>query len=237
MTPTTGGTYRVLSAVRDAPALRCVPLDGEAAAAADSGGPAADDDGEREPPEPVRVRTDGYEGDLADRVAGLRLGYVVDATLSWADGEARFESVAVRDDTLFAFVEGVSGLFEAALDTWEEARREGVGVNSRPTFSTDGEPNGAVYTFAEQSGERDVFAELREGTLPLEPLVARLDDREDCPHEVFVMRPAAHDFVLVYCVLRKESVLANTVRDTYDCPRPSEPLVDGESLDSPARSP
>lgn len=219
MTPTTGGTYRVLSAVRDAPALRCIPLDTDSDA----------------PPDPVRVRTDGYDGGLADAsaVAGLRPGYVVDATLSWADGEAHFASVDVREHTLFEFVEGVSGLFEAALDTWEEARREGVGVNSRPTFSTDGEPNGAVYTFAEQSGERDVFAELRDGTLPLEPLVARLDDQASCDHEVFVMRPAAHDFVLVYGVLRKGSVLANTVRDTYDCPRPSEPLA-SDDADAPS---
>jgi hypothetical protein len=36
------------------------------------------------------------------------------------------------------------------------------------------------------------------------------------------MRPVEHDFVVVYLVLHRDSVLADTVRDTYDCPRPSE---------------
>ncbi|MFB6072340.1 MAG: DUF6663 family protein [Halobacterium sp.] len=172
--------------------------------------------------EPVRVAGDGYDGALADDVDGLRPGYLVDATLAWADGDARFEAVDVAKPTLFTFSNGVSGLFEAALETMEEAHQEGLGVHGRPTFSTDGEPNGAVYAFAEQAGERDVFEEIRTGALPLEPLVDRLDQEADCAHEVFVFRPIEHDFVVVYLVLHKHSVLADTVRDTYDCPRPAE---------------
>ena len=172
--------------------------------------------------EPVRVASEGYDGGLADSVGALRPGYLVNATLAWSDGDARFENCEIRKRTLFTYVDAASGLFEAALDVMEEAHQEGVGVHGRPTFSTDGEPNGAVYAFAEQAGERDVFAEIRTGALPLEPLVDRLDGHEDCAHEVFVMRPVEHDFVVVYLVLRRDSVLADTVRDTYDCPRPSE---------------
>jgi hypothetical protein len=171
--------------------------------------------------EPVRVAAGGY-GDLADAVDALRPGYLVDATLAWSDGDARFDAVDVRKRTLFEYADAVTGLFEAALETMEQAHQEGAGVRGRPTFSTDGEPNGAVYAFAEQAGERDVFEEIRTGTLPLEPLVDRLDEEADCEHEVFVFRPLEHDFVVVYLVLHKNSVLADTVRDTYDCPRPSE---------------
>ncbi|NIB99158.1 DUF6663 family protein [Halobacterium sp. R2-5] len=171
--------------------------------------------------EPVRVAAAGYD-DLADDVDALRPGYLVDATLAWDDGDARFVDLDVRKRTLFSYADAVTGLFEAALDTMEQAHQDGASVQGRPTFSADGEPNGAVYAFAEQSGERDVFEEIRTGALPLEPLVDRLDQEEDCDHEVFVFRPLEHDFVVVYLVLHKHSVLADTVRDTYDCPRPSE---------------
>jgi hypothetical protein len=168
--------------------------------------------------EPVRVAT--ADGD--DAVDALRPGYLVAATLSWDDGDAHVFDCDVEERTLFTFKNGVTGLFEAALETMEHAHQEGMGVYGRPTFSTDGEPNGAVYAFAEQAGERDVFEEIRTGALPLEPLLDRLDEAEDCDHEVFVFRPLEHDFVVVYLVLHRDSVLADTVRDTYDCPRPSE---------------
>ncbi|MCG1002695.1 MULTISPECIES: DUF6663 family protein [Halobacterium] len=171
--------------------------------------------------EPVRVAADGYD-DLADAVDALRPGYLVDATLTWSDGDARFAALDVRKRTLFTYADAVTGLFEAALETMEQARQEGDGVQGRPTFSADGEPNGAVYAFAQQPGERDVFEEIRTGALPLEPLVDRLDEDADDEHEVFVFRPLEHDFVIVYLVAHKDSVLADTVRDTYDCPRPSE---------------
>jgi hypothetical protein len=166
-------------------------------------GDAPDRDGllllDRADHEPVLVTGEGYEDDLADAVDALRPGYLVDAELVC-----------------------VTGLFEAALETMEEAHQEGLGVASRPTFSTDNEPNGAVYAFAEQPGERDVFEEIRTGALPVEPLVDRLDEEADDAHEVFVFDPLEHDFVIVYLVLHRDSVLADTVRDTYDCPRPPE---------------
>lgn len=189
--------------------------------------------------EPTLVEASNYADDLDGAVQGLQPGYVVDATLAWEDGTARFQTLDVTSFTLIEYAQGVSGLFEAALETMEEARREGLGVTGRPTYSTDGEPNGAVYAFAEQRGERDIFEEIRSGTLPLEPLIHRLEAGEDAEmrtapdpdargetddHEVFVMRPVEHDYVIVYIVEQRDSLLADTVRDTYNCPRPSESL-------------
>lgn len=191
--------------------------------------------------EPTLVDASDYEDDLARVVTGLRPGYLVEAVLEWTDGTARFAEVEVTSYTLFEYAQGVSGLFEAALETMAEARQEGVGVMGRPTFSTDGEPNGAVYAIAEQHGERDVFEDIQTGRLPLEPLIDRLEDASgeeestttpsrtaaaEDDHEVFVMRPVEHDFVLVYLVARRNSLLAETVRETYECPRPTEPLRD-----------
>lgn len=207
MQTTTAGQYRVLGDAPDRDGLLLL---------------------DRADHEPVLVASDGYDGDLADGVAALRPGYLVDATLAWDDGDARFESVDVEKRTLFSFARGVSGLFEAALETMEEAHQEGLGVTGRPTFSTDNEPNGAVYAFAQQPGERDVFDEIRTGALPVEPLIDRLDEEDDDAHEVFVFDPLDHDFVVVYLVLHRDSVLSDTVRDTYDCPRPAE--VDSETL-------
>jgi len=63
-----------------------------------------------------------------------------------------------------------------------------------------------------------LLADLRAGRLPIEPLVARVNESrdDDEPREVFVLRPAAHDFVAVYVVFDRDGVLAQTVRDTYD---------------------
>jgi hypothetical protein len=203
MQTTTAGQYRVLGDALDRDGLLLL---------------------DRTDHEPVRVAADGYgaDSDLAADVAALRPGYLVDATLAWSDGDARFEAVDVEKRTLLTFSRGVSGLFEAALETMEEAHQEGVGVTGRPTFSTDNEPNGAVYAFAQQSGERDIFEEIRTGVLPIEPLVDRLDEEGDDAHELFVFDPIDHEFVVVYLVLHRDSVLADTVRDTYDCPRPPE---------------
>lgn len=156
-----------------------------------------------------------------EEAEGVVPGNVVDAEIDWTGDDPRVESLAVVERTLLSFVDGATNLFEAALDTWAEARREGVAVNSRVTCDTGQNPVGALYTFAEQPGARDVFEELRDGTLPLEPLLERAAEAAAPPHEVFVMRPATHEFVLVYVVLDRGSVLADTVRDTYDCPRPA----------------
>jgi hypothetical protein len=221
MQTTTEGTFRVLGTVSGRNGVSgSEATGGSSGERSESGGDLLLLD--RTDHEPVRVASEGYDGALADTVDAVRPGYLVNATLTWNGGDAQFHALDVEKRTLFTYVDAASGMFEAALDVMEEAHSEGVGVHGRPTFSTDGEPNGAVYAFAEQTGERDIFSEISTGTLPLEPLVDRLDEREDCAHEVFVMRPVEHDFVVVYLVLHRDSILADTVRDTYDCPRPSE---------------
>jgi hypothetical protein len=158
-------------------------------------------------------------GDAQSVVDDLEPGYRVDATIAW-DGETpRAVDVDVRDRTLLEFVDGADTVFDAARETWRDARADGAGMNSDVTYNTDGEANGVVYTFAEQGGERDLFTEFRDGIRPLEPLIDRLAEGEDPPFEVFVIRPTAEPFVIVYLTIENGGLLADTVRDTYDCPR------------------
>ncbi len=166
--------------------------------------------------DPIHVAATGYEGDLGDRVASLDPGAVVDATLAWDDGAARFADLTVVRASRFRFADGVEGMFEAAVETWRRIRADGESVGSITTRSTDDEPNGALYLFADGPGS-DTFAEVTSGRLPIEPLVARVNDTrdDDAPREVFVLRPAAHEFVAVYVVFERDGVLARTVRDTY----------------------
>jgi hypothetical protein len=167
--------------------------------------------------DPLYATAEGYEGDLAERVASLEPGHVVDGTLAWTDGSARFVDVDVVRESRFRFADDVEGMFEAAVETWDRIRADGEPVGSITTRSNDGEPNGALYLFADAPGG-DTFADLRAGRLPVEPLVARVNRsrEDDDPREVFVLRPAAHDFVAVYVVFDRDGVLAQTVRDTYD---------------------
>jgi len=236
--------------------------------------------------EPVVVSGDGYEGVLAETVAGLEPGNVVRATLDWTgpDAVAAFETVTVERHTRYRFGDDVTGLFEAARETWETARDAGDAVGSRVTHDTDGQPNGALYVFADPAG-RDVFDEFRSGRRPLDPLVERVDEDDpaadgeappgggdgeegdptlgglaarleqvdetesedgetgtgdgetdetntetdetntetgttagDTPpaREVFVLRPVDGAFVVVYVAFRRDGLLAETVRDTYE---------------------
>ncbi|ELZ43880.1 hypothetical protein C463_09449 [Halorubrum californiense DSM 19288] len=167
--------------------------------------------------DPLYATAEGYEGDLADAVEALRAGFVVDATLAWTDGSARFRDVEVVRETRFRFADEVEGMFEAAVETWQQIRAEGEPVGSITTRSNDGDPNGALYLFADAPGS-DTFDEVRTGRLPIEPLVARVNEsrEDDDPREVFVLRPAEHEFVAVYVVFDRDGVLAQTVRDTYD---------------------
>ena len=167
--------------------------------------------------DPVYVVATGYEDALADRVASLEAGAVVDATLTWDDGTARFRELSVRRETRFWFADDVEGMFEAAVETWQRIRADGEAVGSITTRSTDDEPNGALYVFADGPGT-DTFEEVRTGRLPIEPLVARVNRTrdDDVPRSVFVLRPVAYDFVAVYVVFDRDGVLAQTVRDTYD---------------------
>jgi hypothetical protein len=204
--PTTGNFLVYVSAHRDgALAFATVPAD-----------PTADEPGAYELTEIAR---DGHD---ADGVADLHPGALVHATLSWRTEPPTVAELEVVRPTRFSFARDVTGLFEAAQDTWAAAKRAGEGVNSRVTRNTDGEANGALYTFAEQPG-RDVFEEFRTGTRPLDPLLARVDEatpgttgNDDDPRAVFVLDPAEERCVVVYVALDRDGLLASTVRDTYD---------------------
>jgi hypothetical protein len=195
MDPTTTGEYRILSRGTEAD-LVFVDRSDEAY-------------------DPVTVTVPGAVD------ADLRPGYVVDATLSWSgSGPAELGDVAVRRRTRFEFLDDVTGIFDAARETWNEAAAAGDGVNSRVTRNTDGDPNGALYVFADPPGARDVFEEFRTGAFPLDPLVDRVnEDAGVAERDVFVMRPVDAPFVAVYVVFDSDGLLANTVRETYDCPR------------------
>jgi hypothetical protein len=245
MPPTTTGRYRVYASPRDAAESLFLAV-----------GEAGDPDREFEP---TYVPATGH-GDLDDDVAALRPGYLVDATVEWDDGTPRVVDLDVLKRTLLEFVPEATNLFDAARKTWAGAAAMGDAMNSQVTYSTDGDPNGVLYVFAEQSGAQDLFEEFRSGVRPLEPLIERVnenepdsmgasspetpsispdgtlavptpdeddeDDEAEPDHglgrdrEVFVMDPAGEPFVLAYIVLRKGGILADTMRDTYHCPRP-----------------
>ena len=165
----------------------------------------------------------------ADEPSALASGNRVDATLQWVDEDPRLAEWTVVDTTRFHFVRTTEPMFEAARRCWETATEQGSGMNSRVTYGTDGEPNGVVYTFAKQPGQRDLFEEFRDGVKPLEPLLVRAaggreafeadgaasNEGADPPFTVFVIDASEEPFVAVYIVLDPDGFLAETVADTY----------------------
>jgi len=144
----------------------------------------------------------------------LEPGTLVTATLDWSTPEPTVESLSVERATRYAFADGVDPVFEVAEETWRDARAAGDGMNSRLTRNTDGEVNGVVYVFAE-SERGDRFAEFRDGTRPLEPLVEKVNDEGAAPREVFVLRPPDGSYVVVTIALDRGGQFARTLRDTY----------------------
>ncbi|PSP33448.1 hypothetical protein BRC64_03660 [Halobacteriales archaeon QH_10_67_22] len=180
---------------------------------------------DRETFEPVALAAEGHDAPVTD----LRAGYLVDAELDWTTSDPTVASVEVVRPTLYAFADEVDPMFEAARETWERAQAAGDPMNTQVLRNTDSEVTGALYVFAE-SGDRGRFEEFFDGSRPLEPLVDRVnDEREPAPREVFVLRALPAAFTAVAVTLRKGGQLAETMRDTYDCPRPDEPLVPDES--------
>lgn len=131
-----------------------------------------------DPFEPVAVPPEGH-GDLDPRVAALRPGYLVEATLEWDDSGPTVRELTVRKRTLLEFVDGASTVFQAAAQAWAAAQAAGEGMNSRVTRSTDGDPNGVLYVFADGPGVGDLFEEFRSARRPLEPLIARVNEAHD----------------------------------------------------------
>jgi hypothetical protein len=196
MSATTSGEYRALSSPRDPEELLLLDVSGT---------------------DPTYVPTEGYDDPLAERVSSLEPGNRIEATIEWdADGTPRLGAFEVLANTHIEFIDDVTGIFEAARETADEAAAGDDAMNSRITKSTDGENNGVLYTFAKQSGQRDLYEEFREGITPLEPLIARVGEGGvEPPYDVFVLRPADEDFLVVYIALERDGLLARTVRDTY----------------------
>lgn len=201
MAATESGTYRVFESDRGGEELLLVEKGDE---------------------EPIYVQTSGYYEPLQSTVQELEPGYLVDATLAWSgEGDPSFAELDIEARTLFEFVDGVPDIFEQAKETFEEGKREGMPIYSNVTYGTDSEANGVIYTFAKQGDEKDIFAEFQDGRMTLEPMIDKLGDGdEEPPFEVFVIRPESTQFLVVYLVLEKDGLLANTIRDEYDCPRP-----------------
>ena len=178
---------------------------------------------DRETYEPIVTAENGHEAPVAD----LRHGYLLQADLDWSTTEPTVRSFSVRRSTLYAFADGIDPVFDAARETWTDARAAGDSMNSRVTRNTDSEVNGVLYVFAE-GASGGVFESFRDGSRPLEPLVDRVNESEGpAPREAFVLRPADGAFVVVTIALRKGGLFAETLRDTYDCPKPREPLAGG----------
>jgi hypothetical protein len=196
MSVTTSGIFRVLDNSRAADELLLLDV-----ASAD----------------PTYVPRDGeYKGALTDRVAALDPGNRIEATIEWVDGTPRFGAIEVLTETRLTFIDGATGLFEAARETAQEAVVQGEAMNSRVTKDTDGVENGVVYTFAKQAGRRDLYDEFREGITPLEPLFERaIDGGAAPPYDAFVIRPADESFLVVCIALERDGLLARTIRDTY----------------------
>lgn len=164
--------------------------------------------------DPTYVAREGYEGELAERVAAIEAGNLVRADVDWSGDRPRFAACEVVERTRFAFARGVTNLFEAAVECWQEAEYAGDAMNVRLTRGTDGAVNGVCYVFADQPGSRDLFEEFRDGTKPLDPLLARVEGA-DPPYELFVLDPGEHPFIVVYIALERGGLLARTVRETY----------------------
>ena len=178
MEPTTTGRYRVLNRQPDGTIL-LVDL-AEATAAATGADPEAD-------LRPIAVTPPSVadsdtadldvdlDADTAETIADLDPGYVVEAELAWADGDARFLDCEITNRTRIQYADGVTGIFEKAQETWHDAKVAGDAMNSAVTYSTGKEPNGVVYVFAKQSPPRDLFEEFRSGATPIEPLIQQVD--------------------------------------------------------------
>jgi len=205
MDTTTTGRYRVLSVDAAKSVARLVNFD-DATRAVDAPHDATEDDTDPFAPIAVSVTPDT-----------IHPGAVIDATIEWEGDTAQLKTVSVVKSDRFYYKRSVTGMFEAAIDAWRTARAAGDAVGSTVTRSTDGEPNGVLYVFANQPGEQ-TFDAIRTGGIPIEPLILRAeaDLSDDVDRGVFILESAEHGFVAVYIVFRNDGILAETVRDTYD---------------------
>jgi len=141
-------------------------------------------------------------------------GTLLSASIDWNGEEPTVEDATVVESTQFHFHRTDAPVFQAAQACFEEARRAGEAMNARVTNDTDGRPNGVVYTFADQPGQRDLFSEFRDGEKPLEPLLSRTAEAADPPYSVWVL-DVPEPFVLITIVFDPDGLFAETMADTY----------------------
>lgn len=202
MQPTTVGRFRVQRREDDVFTLVEIPdepIDPDDPAAADAYAP---------------LRVDGDHSAVADP---LEPGWIVDATLAWSGQKAGIEEIEVVRESRIHVADEVTGMFEAAREAWRNARAAGDAVMSTTTRGRDGSPNGALYLFADPPG-RDTLSALADGSLPIEPLIARVNARleDDDSRAIFLLRPDSDEYVAVLVAFQRDGILARTVRDTYD---------------------
>jgi len=175
--------------------------------------------------EPVYIDISAHDTAIQSAVDTLAAGYLIEATLKWTADGPQIAAVDIIAETEFIFYEDITGIFEAATSTWNNAVAEGEGMGSRLTRGTDAKPNGALYVFAKQQGARNLIREFQTGITPLEPLIRRIDEEEAAsvsvppestqPRAVFILEPATKSFVIVYVVFRRDGMLAGTLHSTY----------------------
>lgn len=144
----------------------------------------------------------------------VTVGNRIDGDLTWHGEKPSLADVVVEETTKFRFRRTDEPIFEAATSCFETARASGDPMNARVTYDTDRNPNGVVYTFAAQPGQRDLFDEFENGTKPLEPLLARAAENAEPPFSVWILEPN-DPFIVVYIVLDPGGRLDRTIQDTY----------------------
>ncbi|SDF91084.1 DUF6663 family protein [Halorientalis regularis] len=200
MTATESGTFRVYGSDRDEGELSFVEQGTE---------------------QPTYVRTGGYDASLAEAVADLRPGHLVEATLDWSQEPAAITDLAVLHRTLLFVADDTPDIFERAKEAFQQARTEEMPIYPTQTFDTDGEPNGVLYVVARQAGERDLFAEFCDGRKTIEPMLGKVEaGGVEPPYEVFCIRPATEPFFVIYIALDAGGLLAETLHDEYDPEHP-----------------
>lgn len=164
--------------------------------------------------DPVYVSKQGYSEEQARTVGAIEQGNTVEATIDWTDEQPRFSTVAIETETTVSFASDATNIFEAAKTCWRETVSDGDPMNSRLTRGTDGDVNGVLYTFAEQTGEQELFSEFCNGIKPLDPLLEPITASEP-PYAVFCLDPRELSCVIIHIVLDPDGLLARTMRDTY----------------------
>ncbi len=147
------------------------------------------------------------------------------ATATWREAAARGEAMASR------VTRGTDGRPNGVLYTFADPE----GVDRLAEFRSGRRPLEPLLSRVNAAGPgaADPGAAWRddEPSVSVGPGgITVTDECRDPPthglghdREVFVLRPADGPFVVVLIALRKGGTLANTVRETYHCPRPEEP--------------